>query len=123
MFWVEARCLTPRLNFGRIWRGISTWRLLSYRRAMSRTQNRPGRVTPKGTRPQVSTVDVVSVRASAHAPSATWVLALMGVLFAVGAAIIFANYLSWLPGSPDTIWLFVGLGGILGGIITATQYH
>jgi len=50
-------------------------------------------------------------------------LALMGVLFAVGAGIIFANYLSWLPGSPDTIWLFVGLGGILGGIITATQYH
>ena len=37
--------------------------------------------------------------------------------------IIFANYLSWLPGSPDTLWLFVGLGGILGGIITATQYR
>lgn len=48
---------------------------------------------------------------------------LMCVLFAVGAVIIFANYLSWLPGSPDTIWLFVGLGGILGGIVTATQYH
>jgi len=90
---------------------------------MSRTQNRPGRVTPKGTRPQTSADDVASVRPSTQAPSGSWMLVLMGVFFAVGAVIIFANYLSWLPGSPDTIWLFVGLGGILGGIVTATQYH
>ena len=90
---------------------------------MSRTQNNPGRVTPKGTRPQGVATESISMKAPAHAPSPQWMAVLMGLLFLVGAIIIFANYLSWLPGSPDTVWLFVGLGGILGGIITATQYH
>ena len=90
---------------------------------MSRSQNKPGRITPKGTRPHGTATEMAAMKAPAHAPSPTWVPILMAVLFAVGAIIIFANYLSWLPGSPDTLWLFVGLGGILGGIITATQYR
>lgn len=97
--------------------------MLSYRVGMSRTQNNPGRVTPKGTRPHGTATETASMRTPTHAPSPAWVVVLMGVLFAVGSAIIFANYLSWMPGSPDTLWLFVGLGGILGGIVTATQYH
>jgi len=90
---------------------------------MSRSQNNPGRLTPKGTRPHGSATETTAMKAPAHAPSPTWVPVLMGLLFVIGSAIIFSNYLSWLPGSPDTLWLFVGLGAILGGIVTATNYH
>lgn len=90
---------------------------------MSRTQNNPGRLTPKGTRPQTTSADPASVRAPTHAPSPKWLAVLIGVFLALGSIVIFANYLSGLPGSPDNIWLFVGLGGILAGIVAATQYH
>jgi len=40
-----------------------------------------------------------------------------------GIAIIFSNYLEFLPASPDNYWLLGGLGAVLAGIITATQWR
>jgi amino acid transporter len=46
------------------------------------------------------------------------------VALALGTIIIFMNYLgALLPGSPSNVWLLVGLGCLLVGIIAATQYH
>ena len=47
----------------------------------------------------------------------------MGVLFLTGIVIIAINYLGTLPGGASNGYLLVGLGLILGGIITATQYR
>jgi amino acid transporter len=48
----------------------------------------------------------------------------IGVALALGAIVIFLNYLgALLPGSPSNIWLLIGLGCLLVGIIAATQYH
>jgi hypothetical protein len=44
-------------------------------------------------------------------------------LLAVGILIIFFNYVGWLPGGTSNSFLLLGLGSILGGIITATQFH
>ena len=64
--------------------------------------------------------------------SPRWVPILMFTLLGLGLLIIFLNYLGLLPAFPftdgsggetDNRWLVVGLAGILGGIITATQYH
>ena len=52
-----------------------------------------------------------------------WVPIVMFALFAVGMVIIFANYTELLPSSPSNWWLLGGLGAILGGIITSTQYR
>jgi hypothetical protein len=61
--------------------------------------------------------------------SPPWVPVLMFVLLGLGVIVIIGNYVSVLPGwgfLPDdtsNMWLLVGLGFILGGILTATQYH
>jgi len=55
--------------------------------------------------------------------SPTWVPVLMFVLLGIGLLVIFLNYLGVLPGGTKNSYLLVGLGSILGGIITATQYH
>ena len=56
----------------------------------------------------------------------------MFTLLGLGLLIIFLNYLGVLPAlwwtngpKTDTSnwWLLIGLGSILGGIMTATQYH
>ena len=52
-----------------------------------------------------------------------WVPVLMFTLLAIGLVVIFCNYLGVLPGGTKNTYLLVGLGSILGGIITATQYH
>ena len=39
------------------------------------------------------------------------------------AVLIFLNYMGVLPGDTKNSYLLVGLGFILGGIVTATQYH
>lgn len=44
-------------------------------------------------------------------------------LLALGIILIVLNYVELLPGSPTNTWLLIGLGAILGGIITATQYR
>ena len=58
-----------------------------------------------------------------HEPSPTWLAVLMFSLLGLGVLIIFFNYVGWMPGGTSNGILLLGLGSILGGIITATQYH
>lgn len=82
-----------------------------------------GRVTPKGTsHPEASTRYTPPVPREVKI-SPTWVPVLMFTLLAIGLVVIFCNYLGVLPGGTKNMYLLVGLGSILGGIITATQYH
>jgi hypothetical protein len=55
--------------------------------------------------------------------SPRWVPALMFGLLIVGALAIVLNYLGVTPHSPSNWYLLGGLGAILAGIITATQYR
>lgn len=57
----------------------------------------------------------------ADLPSPPWVSALMFTLLGLGMVVIFLNYVELLPGAASNWYLLLGLGGILGGIITATQ--
>jgi ABC-type Fe3+ transport system permease subunit len=104
-----------------------------------------GRVTPKGTRPgQLPTAPVTSSASDARPhraseassrytppthrasqmPSPRWVPILMFALLILGALVIIFNYLNvLLPGTVSNWYLLVGLGFILGGIVTATQYR
>lgn len=60
----------------------------------------------------------------AYYESPIWVPILMFTLFGLGMIVIFLHYVDLLlPGASSNWWLFAGLGSILGGIITATQYH
>ena len=65
----------------------------------------------------------------AHGPAAavgsspTWVPVLMFSLLGLGILIIFFNYVGWMPGGTSNDILLLGLGSVLGGIITATQYR
>ena len=52
-----------------------------------------------------------------------WVPVLMFGFLAIGLVVIFLNYLGVLPGGTKNSYLLVGLGSILGGIMTATQYR
>jgi hypothetical protein len=101
-----------------------------------------GRTTAKGT---TSDKRASSTHAGAGAPtssgrytppiprevkvSPTWVPVLMFVLLGLGMLVILANYVSLIPGiwildeSPNNWYLIIGLTFILGGIVTATQYH
>ncbi len=88
-----------------------------------------GRVTPKGGpgaasahRPEASSRYTPPVPRSQKV-SPTWVPVLMFALLAVGLVVIFCNYLGVLPGGTKNTYLLIGLGAILGGIVTATQYH
>jgi len=58
----------------------------------------------------------------ADGPSPTWVPVLMFALLGLGSLLIVANY-ARLFGEPANWRLLVGLGAILGGIITATNYR
>lgn len=94
-----------------------------------------GRVTPKGgptksrrtTSPEEpefgSSRYTPPTAAAAAMPSPMWVPVLMFGLFGVGVLTIFLNYVSMLPGAVSNAYLLLGLGFILGGIITATQYR
>ena len=86
-----------------------------------------GRVTPKGTgsttpRPEASSRYTPPVP-RAQKVSPPWVPVLMFALLIIGMLVIFLNYIDVLPGGTKNTYLLVGLGSILGGIITATQYH
>lgn len=89
---------------------------------------------------QVSGRSAVAKGHSTHEPEATsarytppipqdfkvsplWVPVLMFTLLGLGALVIFLNYLGLLPGATDNLYLVLGLGLVLGGIITATQFH
>lgn len=83
------------------------------------------RITEKGTKPQGETV--LTTRESYHAtgqpPSPMWVPVLMFSLLGIGTLMIILNYVDLLPGGTSNWYLLGGLGLILAGIITATQYH
>jgi hypothetical protein len=56
--------------------------------------------------------------------SPPWVPWLMLALFVLGVAVIFLHYVdAVIPGASSNWWLLGGLGFILAGIITATQYR
>jgi hypothetical protein len=93
-----------------------------------------GRVTPKGgptnrRRASDEAETVASSRytpptaAKLNMPSPTWVPVLMFALLGLGMLVILLNYVSLLPGAVSNWYLLAGLGFILGGIITATQYR
>ena len=66
------------------------------------------------------------VPAAKKGPSPRWVPVLMFALWGIGLAMILLNYMGLLPGSADNGngWYLVGgLGLILSGIVTATQYR
>ena len=77
-----------------------------------------GRITPKGGQ----AIPGQSAPATSG-ESPAWVPVLMFSLLALGVLIIFFNYVGWMPGGTSNSFLLLGLGSILGGIITATQYH
>jgi hypothetical protein len=86
-----------------------------------------GRVTPKGgpasvPRPEASSRYTPPVPPE-YKVSAPWVPVLMFTLLGIGLVVIFCNYLGVLPGGTKNSYLLVGLGSILGGIMTATQYR
>lgn len=96
----------------------------------------PARVTPKkAPRTAVKKVDLGADGPSASTrytppapraedlPSPLWVPILMFTLFGLGMVTIFLNYVELLPGATTNWYLLLGLGFILGGIITATQYR
>jgi len=87
-----------------------------------------GRVTPKGGPQRSQRPPDPSSRYTPPIPrefkvSPTWVPVLMFSLLALGLVVIFCNYLGVLPGGTKNSYLLVGLGAILGGIVTATQYR
>ena len=90
---------------------------------MARPEKRPSRVTPSGTH-RPGDAPAPSYGRHARRTSPTWLGVLIGVALLLGIVLIFLNYLgALLPGSPSNIWLLVGLGCLLVGIIAATQYH
>lgn len=87
------------------------------------TKRTSKRVTPKST-PAASTRYTPPTPHYEDLPSPTWVPVLMFTLFALGMLTIFLNYVAiLLPGATSNWYLLLGLGFILGGIITATQYR
>ena len=83
-----------------------------------------GRVTPKGTRPEGYTPPDLGSNTGYEdmEPSPPWVAVLMFGLLGLGVATILVNYVGSIWDTSNAI-LLLGLGMILGGIITATQYR
>ena len=87
---------------------------------MARQDPSKSRVTPKGTHPTgPSSKEPVTI----DPPSPTWVPVLMFVLLGVGTLVILLNYTVEILGMPSNWYLLGGLGLVLAGIITATQYR
>lgn len=94
-----------------------------------RTKDAPkgGRVTPKGGTERAA-APVTSGRYTPPTPrvykeSPRWVPVLMLAFLALGMLTIVCNYLGLLPGGAKNAYLFVGLGLITAGFITATRYR
>jgi hypothetical protein len=91
---------------------------------VKRSLRRSRRVTEKGTTPQASGRYTPPDVRLEDLPSPLWVPVLMFTLFGLGMLTIFLNYVQIVPGGETSNWyLLLGLGFILGGIITATQYR
>jgi hypothetical protein len=92
-----------------------------------------GRTTPKGgagstKAARAAASDEGNSRYTAPVPSYTksspiWVPVLMFTFWGVGFLVILANYVGLVPGDTSNWYLLVGLGLILAGILTATQYR
>lgn len=80
-----------------------------------------GRVTPKGTQPNNARPSVETVREISTEPSPPWVTWVLFGLLAIGMLVIFLNYTKLLGGEVNNAFTLLGLGFILGGIITATK--
>jgi Cell division protein CrgA len=94
------------------------------RRIEGGTGGGTSRTTPKGEKSDSASSSrryTPPTSSSAQLPSPTWVPVLMFGFFGLGFLAIFLNYTETLPGAPSGWWLIGGLGGILAGIITATQ--
>jgi Cell division protein CrgA len=99
-----------------------------------KTKDAPGRVTPKGgaTKRSSSSSGAGSYGASSgrYTPpiprelrsSGWWVPALIVFFFAAGILVILLNYMGVL-GQASNVYLFVGLGCIVAGFITATRWR
>ena len=82
-----------------------------------------GRVTAKGTRPENYVPEHASHTGfDQHPPSPIWVPILMFSLIGLGMATIIVNYLGVFWDTSNVV-LLGGLGFILAGIVTATQYR
>lgn len=79
--------------------------------------------TAREFRPSASTRYTPPADRTYEMPSPMWVPVLMFTLFGLGMLTIFLNYVSLLPGAVSNWYLLLGLGFILGGIVTATQYR
>jgi len=81
-----------------------------------------GRVTPKGTQPHnMKQSSVETVRdATSDEPSPPWVTWLMFGLLLLGMLVILMNYTKIFGETSNAVTL-LGLGFILGGIVTATR--
>jgi hypothetical protein len=88
-----------------------------------------GRVTPKGGHQRTASAAPSSrytppVLRKDQMPSPRWVPVLIFALLAIGVVVIILNYIDIvLPGATSNGYLLLGLGFILAGIITATQYR
>lgn len=82
-----------------------------------------GRVTAKGTRPENYKPDTKTHTGfDVQDPSPIWVPILLFSLLGLGVALIIVNYLAVFWDTSNVV-LLGGLGLILAGIITATQYR
>lgn len=81
------------------------------------------RTTPKGTRPDrpAESSRYTPPALPDYTPSPIWVPIVMFSLLGAGALAIFLNYTETLPSAPSGWYLIGGLGGILAGIMVATQ--
>jgi hypothetical protein len=88
-----------------------------------------GRVTPKGGhKPAPKPAPITSGRYTPPIPKAykespRWIPVLLLSLLILGMCTIVSNYLGLLPGGAKNAYLFVGLGFITLGFITATRYR
>lgn len=105
---------------------------MSTRKRPAPTRRTGGRVTPKGgpsPRGDAGRAPEASTRYTppnprGGGPSPRWVPIVMLGLIALGVLVIFLHYVNLLlPGGDSNWWLLGGLGLILGGIVTATQYR
>lgn len=89
------------------------------------SRRRSRRVTEKGTAAPVASGRYTPPSPNySEMPSPLWVPVLMFTNFALGMLTIFLNYVQIVPGGETSNWyLLLGLGFILAGIITATQYR
>jgi hypothetical protein len=89
----------------------------------------PGGGNPRGSTESKRTTPPPSTRYTPPVPqsvkvSPPWVPVVMFVLLGLGLLVILANYVGFVPGGETSNWyLIVGLGFILAGILTATQWH